>query len=138
MVTYCYVTMDMKSTSRFLDTNTCRLLLCGMFPQWISSKPGVLCRRTYKEPSIIAWTGTAICSKTNFRPTGHHRPRSSPLPRVFTVPSFSALFFVSKWLPFSFIFNRGNRKVGWVGETVMLFLVKDSLVKREVRVGVLS
>jgi hypothetical protein len=25
--------MDMKSTSRFLDTDTCRLLLCEMFPQ---------------------------------------------------------------------------------------------------------
>jgi hypothetical protein len=37
---------------------------------------------------------------------------------------------VSNWRPFSFIFNRGNRKVGWVGTTGMLFLVKNSLVPR--------
>jgi hypothetical protein len=48
---------------------------------------------------------------------------------------------VSKWRPVSFIFNRGNREHsqgqksgewgGW-GTTVMLLLVKSSLVKMEV------
>jgi hypothetical protein len=45
---------------------------------------------------------------------------------------------VSKWRPFSFIFNRGNeeKKGGW-GTTVMLFLVRSSLVKKEVWDGAL-
>jgi hypothetical protein len=34
--------------------------------------------------------------------------------------------------PFSFIFNQGNRKEGWVGMTVMVLLVKNSLVEKEV------
>jgi hypothetical protein len=46
----------------------------------------------YKEPSIISRTGTAIWSKTNFGPTGHHHPQGSPIPHVCTVPSASATF----------------------------------------------
>jgi hypothetical protein len=92
---------------------------------------------TYKEPSIISGTGAAIWSKPNFGLTGHRHPRSIPLPSVCTVPSTSAIlkcileivfcediqhrlrfcldYIVSKWRPFSFIFNQGNRKVGWLG-----------------------
>jgi hypothetical protein len=46
---------------------------------------------------------------------------------------------VSKWRPLSFIFNWGNRENygGWV-TTVMLFLVKRSLVKIEARDGALD
>jgi hypothetical protein len=44
---------------------------------------------------------------------------------------------VSKWQPF--IFNWGNReKQGGWGTTVMLFLVWNSLVEKEVREGALS
>jgi hypothetical protein len=43
----------------------------------------------YKEQSIISGTGAVICSKINFRPTGHHHPWSSLLLRVCTVPSAS-------------------------------------------------
>jgi hypothetical protein len=40
---------------------------------------------------------------------------------------------VSKWRPFSFIFNWGNReKQGRAGTTAKLLLVKNSLVKKEV------
>jgi hypothetical protein len=45
----------------------------------------------YKEPSIIFGTDTAVWSKCNFGPTGHHT-RCSPLPRSYTVPSASAIF----------------------------------------------
>jgi hypothetical protein len=37
MVTYCYVTMDMKSTSRFLDTDTCRLSVMWEVPTHVMS-----------------------------------------------------------------------------------------------------
>jgi hypothetical protein len=30
--------------------------------------------------------------------------------------SASITLFVSKWRPFSFIYNRGSRNVGWVGD----------------------
>jgi hypothetical protein len=81
--------------------------------------------------SIISGTGAAVWpKKTNFRPTGHHRPRSSPLSshmhrsqrfchflnvswkscfvRVFSTACDSASItsVVSKWRPISFIFNR--------------------------------
>jgi hypothetical protein len=54
---------------------------------------------------------------------------------------------VSKWRVFSFIFNGENRKklqgakfrrVGWVGTTVMLLSLRNSLVKKEVSDGALS
>jgi hypothetical protein len=102
-------------------------------------------------PFIISWTGAPIWSKTNFGPTGHHCTRSSLLPRVCTVPSASAIgsqcfvrvfstacdsasisSLVSKWRPFSFVSSQGNRKVGWMGTTVMLFLVRNFQVKKEV------
>jgi hypothetical protein len=41
---------------------------------------------------IISGTGVAICSKTNFEPTNHHHPRSSPLPCMCIIPSVSAIF----------------------------------------------
>jgi hypothetical protein len=41
---------------------------------------------------IIFRIGAAIWSKTNFGPTGHHHPRSSPLPHVCTVPSTCTIF----------------------------------------------
>jgi hypothetical protein len=46
---------------------------------------------TDKEPLIISRTGPAIWPKTNFGPTGHHHPRSSPLPHVCTVPGASGI-----------------------------------------------
>jgi hypothetical protein len=46
---------------------------------------------------------------------------------------------VSKWRPFSFIFNRGNReRLGGWRTRVMLLLVKHSLMKKEVWDGELS
>jgi hypothetical protein len=48
---------------------------------------------------------------------------------------------VSEWRPFSFIFKQGNRKESWGmkldkkggwGTTVMLLLVKSSVVEKEV------
>jgi hypothetical protein len=45
-----------------------------------------------KKPSISFGTGSAIRSKANFGPSGHCHPRSSPLPRVFTVHSASTIF----------------------------------------------
>jgi hypothetical protein len=52
--------------------------------------------------------------------------------RVFSTACDSATItsFVSKWWFFSFIFNQGNRKVGLVGKTVMLFLVKKIPVEK--------
>jgi hypothetical protein len=44
-----------------------------------------------REGIIISGTGAAIWSKTNFGPIGHHHPRSSPLPRLCTVPSASGI-----------------------------------------------
>jgi hypothetical protein len=38
---------------------------------------------------------------------------------------------VLAWWSFGFIFNRGNRKVGCVGITVMFFLLKISCLKRK-------
>jgi hypothetical protein len=38
---------------------------------------------------------------------------------------------LSKWRPFSFIFNFGNRRVGWVEGDNRVGLVKNSLVKRK-------
>jgi hypothetical protein len=52
---------------------------------------------TYKEPSITYRSSAAIWSKTNFGPTGHHYPRSSPLPHVWTVLNASAIFFNTSW-----------------------------------------
>jgi hypothetical protein len=40
----------------------------------------------------ISGTGADIWSKSNFGPTGHHHPRSSPLPHVCTVLRASAIF----------------------------------------------
>jgi hypothetical protein len=46
---------------------------------------------------------------------------------------------VPKWLPVSFIFNQANReKLGGSGMTVILFFVKNSLVKKEMWYGALS
>jgi hypothetical protein len=42
--------------------------------------------------SIISGTGAAISSKTNFGPTGHYRPWSSPLLHLCTVPRICAIF----------------------------------------------
>jgi hypothetical protein len=43
--------------------------------------------------------------------------------RVFSTSCDSALTtsIVSKWQVFSFIFSRGNRKVGWVGDEIHVF-----------------
>jgi hypothetical protein len=46
---------------------------------------------TYKEPSIISETVAAIWSKATFGASGHSHPRSSPLPRLCTIPSISAI-----------------------------------------------
>jgi hypothetical protein len=98
-------------------------------------------------------TGAAIWLETNFGTTGHNHPRSSPLPRVWTVPNASALFKcilevvfcegVQHRLRFcldhlscvkmaAFQFYRQSEKqksnVGG-GTTVMLILVKNSLGK---------
>jgi hypothetical protein len=41
--------------------------------------------------------------------------------------------FVSKWRPFNFIFNWGTREIwGGKGTKIMLFLVKNSIVKKDV------
>jgi hypothetical protein len=116
----------------------------------------VIVAAAYKEPYIISDTGAAICSKTNFAPTGHHHPQHSPLLNACSVLDASAIFkcslevllseavqhrqrscsiisFASKWWPFSFIFNREDKERygGW-GTTVKLVLVKNSSVKNEV------
>jgi hypothetical protein len=49
-----------------------------------------------------------------------------------TWDSTSITLVVRKWWPYSFHFNRGNRKVRWAGTTVMLFLVRNSQLKKEV------
>jgi hypothetical protein len=73
--------------------------------------------------------------KPNFGSTDHNYPRNKLFPRVCTLPSASAISkcileivfcrcsappailprwpHCAKWRPFSFIFIRGNRKVGW-------------------------
>jgi hypothetical protein len=56
MVTYCYVSMDMKSNSRFLDTDTCRLLLCGMSPQCVGRDYW----RLFNRPTCFA---TSVCKQ---------------------------------------------------------------------------
>jgi hypothetical protein len=48
-----------------------------------------------KYSSVISGTCVAIWSKTSFRPTGHHHLRSSPFPRICTVPSASSFL---KWI----------------------------------------
>jgi hypothetical protein len=50
----------------------------------------------------------------------------------FARNSASLTSIVPKWRPFSFIFNRGNKEKwgGWQ-TTVMLFLVKNSLLEKE-------
>jgi hypothetical protein len=45
-----------------------------------------------KEPSIINGVGAAIWSGINFGPIGHNYRQSSPLPRICTIPSASAVF----------------------------------------------
>jgi hypothetical protein len=111
----------------------------------------------YIEPSIISGTAAALWSKTNLGPTSHHHVQIRPLPCLCAVPSASGILkcvvevvfcegiqhslrfcldhlTVSKWRPFSLIFNQGNREnySGW-GTTVILFLLKNSLVERSVR-----
>jgi hypothetical protein len=91
---------------------------------------------------------------------GHQHPRSSPLPRVFTVPSASAIL-NAFWKSCSVrVFSTGcldhlncvkmaafqlylqsekQRKVAWVGnDSHLVFGKKNSLVKREVWGGALS
>jgi hypothetical protein len=88
----------------------------------------------------------AIWLKTNFRPTGHHHPRSSPLLSVCTVPRASAILnaswkscpvrvfstacdsatitsIVSKWWPFREKWGGGHS----------LFLVKSPVEKVNLR-----
>jgi hypothetical protein len=93
-------------------------------------------------------TGSTACSETNFGPTGRHL---APFPAL--LPLFQCMlevvfwegvqhrlrFFldhliVSKWRPSSFIFNQGNRKLGWVGDDspVVFGKKKKSLVKNVV------
>jgi hypothetical protein len=110
--------------------------------------------QTYKEPSIISGTGAAIWSETNVGPTGHHLHRSSHLLPICTVPSTSAIFLNASWKSCSvsvqhcllfcldhlicvkmaafqfYLQSRKQRTVGWVGVTVMLLPVKNSLVKK--------
>jgi hypothetical protein len=42
--------------------------------------------------SIISGTGFALWSETSFEPTVHHHLWSSPLPRICTILSASAIF----------------------------------------------
>jgi hypothetical protein len=105
-----------------------------------------------------AWmkAGASILPKTNFVPTGHHHPWSSPNPHICTIPSASALFWNASWKSCSmrvsstacdsapspqlcqmrafhfYVQLRKQRKVVWVGTTVM-FSIKNSPVKEEVR-----
>jgi hypothetical protein len=60
--------------------------------------------------------------------------RKSCFVRVLNIACDSAQItsIVSKLADFSFIFNRGNRKVGSIGTTVMLFLVKKFPCENEV------
>jgi hypothetical protein len=70
----------------------------------------------YKESSKISGTGDAIWSKTNFA----------------CIPETMFCEGVSKWLPFSFIFNWGNRKVGRVeDESHVVFGKKFTGEKRK-------
>jgi hypothetical protein len=117
------------------------------------------CKNHTKEPSINSWTGVAIWSETNFGPTVHHHPPSCFLPFICAIPSASAIFFkcslevvfcdvlstaydsasiVSKWRPFSFIFNWGNWKLGWVRDDSHVVLGKKIPRWKEVWVGALS
>jgi hypothetical protein len=97
---------------------------------------------TYKEPSISSGTGAAIWSKTNFGPTGHHYPQSSPLLCICEILKFFLIHPGSHILwgcseP-PVIMSRspqlcqngglsvlasigGNRKVGWLGENSHVF-----------------
>jgi hypothetical protein len=92
----------------------------------------------YREQSIMSGTPAALRPKTNCGSPGHYQPGISPVPRKCTVSSAPAILnaswkscsvrvfstasvsasitsVVSKWWLFSFILNRGNRKVEWVG-----------------------
>jgi hypothetical protein len=64
-----------------------------------------------KESSIISGDWSAMWLKTSFGPTVHHHPQCSLLLHICTTCN-SALIIsvVSKWQPFSFIFNCGNRE----------------------------
>jgi hypothetical protein len=54
--------------------------------------------------------------------------------RVFSTACDSVSITSIVW-PLSFIFNRGNRKVGWVGDDSHVASGKNSLVKNEVLDG---
>jgi hypothetical protein len=88
------LTLNMYLTSHFpqnLVLTKCRFFYNQDFHEWNpyswKSTPIIQRAQKCKEPSIISRTCVAIWSKTNFGPTDHHCPQSSPLPRVCTVPS---------------------------------------------------
>jgi hypothetical protein len=60
--------------------------------------------------------------------------------RLFSTACDSVLFtsIVSKWRPFGFIFNQGNRKVGWVRDDSQVGSGQNSLVKKKVWDSALS
>jgi hypothetical protein len=103
-----------------------RKALCRI--DWVSTGPWI------SFWSIVSETSVAIWLKFKFGHTGHRHPWSILFPCVCTISSAFAIFlnaswklcsvtfcttcssawtasFVSKWQPFNFIFNQGNRKV---------------------------
>jgi hypothetical protein len=54
--------------------------------------------------------------------------------RVFSTAceSSSITLLVSKWRPFSFVINRGNRKVGWMGDDNLIVFVNNSLMEKDI------
>jgi hypothetical protein len=104
----------------------------------------------HEEPSIISGTVAAICSKTNFRSPGHLHPRSSPLPRVSTVPtvlrkSWSVWMFstaydsalissiASKWRPSITFIRETEKSRAGEGRRSCCFWLKIRRRKRSVR-----
>jgi hypothetical protein len=112
--------------------------------------------------SIISGTGIAIWLKTDFGPTGHHYPQSSPLLCICLFPEFPPfikcalegtfcegvhrLWFCLDHLncvKMSVSSIRETKKVaggrvGWAGDGSHVFLVKTSLMKKEIWDGALS
>jgi hypothetical protein len=82
--------------------------------------------RHYKEPSVTSGTGATIWSKANSEPTFHHHPRSSPLPRICTVPSASAIFKCILEVVFSDMKSGKQRKLRWVGDDSHVVFVRNS------------
>jgi hypothetical protein len=117
---WCSHTWYMKSTSSFLDTNTCRLLLCGMFLQCCSFLGSIVRSGRHKEwrcmLRICMYDGSCMCLRVyggnDLNTVNSH------------YPACTGIIVVVKWI----CCLRGNIIVTWICNFSSFMRIPDALI----------